>query len=599
MSHRHRDKEETMNKPQNMYRKPAGMAHIYTLCLLFFLGSWIDPGHWASKAYADETITIGVLEEPKTLNIWLASDAWSNKVLCQLYQPLYIREPKGLKLVPWLAADDPVYDPAALSYTVKIRPCKWSDGSELTSADVAFTGNLIKTFKVPRFLANWEFIKKIETPEKHTVRFFLREPKAVFLSRTLTTPIVQKRKWEAIAAKVKKLENPLLALLREKVTDPVSNGPFVLKEWNSGDYLLLEKNEHFFGQGKEISGHLLGPYIDGIIYKVFGTTDAAILALLKGSIDMFWWGLQQAYLQDLAADKNIRIFTNEKSALYYVGFNVRKKPFNDIHVRKAIALLTDKHFITSKIIQGYALRANSIVPSSNVFWYNPNVPTYGEGLSREERIRKAYEVLGQGGYTWERSPVTLEGKVVKGEEIRLPDGSPMKEFTILTPPADYDPQRAMVGLMIREWVKLLGMPATSKPMPLGPLIQQVKTRRQFDLFVLGYGNLSLDPDYLRNFFISRNNKPKGRNTSGYSNPRFDRIADASAGAMDLKERKKLIWEMQDIIMNDLPWLPLYSPKLAEGVRRDRFTGWVSMVGGIGSRWSFCTIKPVKKGNLRD
>jgi len=181
-----------MNKPQNIYRKPFGMSHIYTLCLLFLLGSWIDPGHWASKAYADETIMIGVLEEPKTLNIWLASDAWSNKVLCQLYQPLYIREPKDLKLVPWLAADDPVYDPATLSYTVKIRPCKWSDGSELTSADVAFTGNLIKTFRVPRFLANWEFIKKIETPDKYTVRFFLREPKAVFLTRTLTTPIVQK-----------------------------------------------------------------------------------------------------------------------------------------------------------------------------------------------------------------------------------------------------------------------------------------------------------------------------------------------------------------------------------------------------------------------
>lgn len=86
---------------------------------------------------------------------------------------------------------------------------------------------------------------------------------------------------------------------------------------------------------------------------------------------------------------------------------------------------------------------------------------------------------------------------------------------------------------------------------------------------------------------------------GTVTPRFDRIADASAGAMDLEERKKLIWEMQDIIMHDVPWLPLYSPKLAEGVRRDRFTGWVSMVGGIGSRWSFCTIKPVKKGNLRD
>jgi peptide/nickel transport system substrate-binding protein len=588
-----------MNNLPNIHRKPAGMVPIYALCLLFLLGSWIGPGHWASKAYAEKTITIGLLEEPKTLNIWLASDAWSNKVLCQLYQSLYIREPKDLKLVPWLAADDPVYDPAALSYTVKIRPCKWSDGSELTSSDVAFTGNLIKTFKVPRFMANWEFIKKIETPDKHTVRFLLREPKAIFLSRTLTTPIVQKKRWEAIVAKVKKLKNPLLALLREKVTDPVSNGPFVLKKWHRGNSLFLEKNEHFFGQGKEISGYLLGPYIDGITYKFFGTTAAAVLALLKGSIDMFWWGLQQAYLQDLEQNKNIRIFTNEKSALYYVGFNVRQKPFDDIHVRKAVALSTDKRFITKKIIQGYALRANSIVPSSNVFWYNPSVLRYGEGLSREDRIRKAYVVLSQGGYTWERSPVTLEGKVVQGENIRMPDGSLMKGFTILTPPAEYDPQRAMVGVMIQTWVKMLGMPATSKPMPLGSLIQQVKTRRQFDLFVLGYGNLSLDPDYLRNFFISRNNKPKGRNTSGYSNPRFDRIADASAGAMDLKERKNLIWEMQDIIMHDLPWLPLYSPKLAEGVRRGRFTGWVSMVGGIGSRWSFCTIKPVKNGNLRD
>jgi hypothetical protein len=54
--------------------------------------------------------------------------------------------------------------------------------------------------------------------------------------------------------------------------------------------------------------------------------------------------------------------------------------------------------------------------------------------------------------------------------------------------------------------------------------------------------------------------------------------------------------MQEILMRDLPWLPLYTPKLAEGVREDRFTGWVNMVGGIGNRWSFCSIKPVKKSD---
>jgi peptide/nickel transport system substrate-binding protein len=264
-----------------------------------------------------------------------------------------------------------------------------------------------------------------------------------------------------------------------------------------------------------------------------------------------------------------------------------------------VALSTDKDFITTRILQGYARNASSIVPSSNAYWYNPDVATYGEGLSRDERIRKAYEILSQGGYTWKHSPVALDGKVDSGEEIRLPDGSPMKRFTILTPPADYDPQRAMVGIMIQEWLKMLGIPVTSKPMPLGSLIQQVKTRRQFDLFVMGYGNLSVDPDYLRNFFISRNDKPNGWNTCGYRNPRFDKMADASADAMDLKERKQLIWEMQKIIMDDLPWFPLYSPKLAEAVRGDRFTGWVQMVGGIGNRWSFCTIKPVPKGTAQN
>jgi len=563
---------------------------IVVFCSLIVLSSWIFS--WARSAGAGEhDITIGLLEEPKTLNVWLASDAWSTKVLSQIYQPLYIREPKTLNLVPWLAADKPVLDKDGLTYTVKMRPCKWSDGSELTSGDVAFTGQLIREFKVPRFLSNWEFVEQIETPDQHTVRFHLREPKAIFLSRTLGTPIVQKKRWAPIAENAKKTEKPLLALLREKITDPVSNGPFVLKERRQGAYLYLKQNPYFFGRGKMISGHVLGPYIDGMIFKFFGTTDAVILALLKGSIDMFWWGLQQGYLQDLEESGNVTIFTNEKSALYYVGVNLRKKPFDDIHFRKAVALSTDKNFIVTRILQGYARIENSIVPSSNVFWHNPNVPVYGHGLSREDRLRKAYEILRQGGYTWKRSPVGLDGEVRDGKEIRMPDGTPMEQFTILTPPADYDPQRAMVGIMIQEWLKMLGMPATSRPMPLGSLIQQVKVRRQFDLFVLGYGNLSLDPDYLRNFFISRNDKPNGWNTCGYRNPRYDRLADASANAMDLEERRQLIYDMQGIIMRDLPWIPLYSPKLAEAVREDRFSGWVRMVGGIGNRWSFCTIRP--------
>ena len=142
---------------------------------------------------------------------------------------------------------------------MKIRPAKWSDGSELTSEDVAFTGWMIKAFKIPLFYSKWSFIKNIETPDRRTVKFYLKEPQAIFLTRTLTTPILQKKEWFKIAQEIKDTENPLIKLFNHKIEKPVGSGPFVLKEWRKGAYLFVQKNQHFFGTGKKIKGRALGP----------------------------------------------------------------------------------------------------------------------------------------------------------------------------------------------------------------------------------------------------------------------------------------------------------------------------------------------------
>ena len=548
------------------------------------------PGLSGTQSNAASCLKIGLPEEPRTLNIWLASDRNSHNILSQIYQPLYKRDPDTLKLVPWLAEQEAIFDAETLSYTVRIKPSKWSDGSELTSEDVAFTGRVIKDFRVPRYASRWNFIKRIETPDKHTVSFYLKEPKAIFLSRTLTTPIVQKKEWIKIVEKARGTEKPLIKLLNHKIQKPVGSGPFILKEWRQGCYLFLQKNKYFFGAGRRISGRILGPHIDSIIFKIYGTSDAAILALKKGSIDMFWWSIQAGYLQDLKTQKDIQIFSNEKSGLYYLGFNVRKPPFNDVNLRRAVATLIDKDFIISRILQGLAIKMNSIVPPGNQFWYCPEVPRYAEGLNREERIKKACEILRKAGYTWMVPPVNGEGKVVKGKGIRLPNGQPMEKFTILTPPADYDPLRAMAGIIIQEWLGMVGIPASAKPMAIGSLIQQVKGRRQFDSFILGYGKLDIDPDWIRNFFHSSNDKPRGWNMSGYKNPDFDRIAEESASILDREKRRKLIWEMQKMILQDVPYIPLYNPRLIEAVRKDKFSGWVGTLGGIGNIWSFCEVR---------
>jgi len=556
--------------------------------VIFFL---LTGGSACSREKPAGVLKIGLSEEPRTLNVWLASDANSQKILGQIYQPLYRPEPAALKLVPWLAESDPVFDPETVSYTVKIRAAKWSDGSDLTSADVAFTARLIKKFKIPRFSAKWSFVTRIETPDPRTVKYYLKAPTAVFLSRTLTGPIVQKKEWESAARAAQRFEKPLAALLNHKVTQPVSSGPFTLTQWRRGAYLHLQQNPYFFGRNLTIGGLMLGPHVDNLLFKIYGTSDVAILALKKGAIDMFWQGIQPGYLDDLAQDPAIRTISSAKSALYFMGFNLRRGPFNDLALRQAAATLIDRDFILTRVLQGHGQKMFSVVPDGNTFWISPDVDHYSEGLPREARIKRAYDILAHSGYDWDVPPVDAAGQVQAASGLRLPDGAPMERFTILTPPADYDPHRAMSGLIIQEWFRGLGMPAYARPMSFGALLQQVKERHDFDTFILGYGKLPIDPDYIRGMFYSKYDRPRGWNMSGYRNPEFDRLANASRQVIDPYQRRELIWDMQLLISRDLPYLPIYKPALIEAIREDRFHGWVPMQDGIGNIWSFCRLRP--------
>lgn len=560
---------------------------IRRIFLLLMLISWLQ----VTPVWAVEMLKVGIIEEPRTLNIWKASTGWSLKILENIYTPLFLREPGSQKLVPWLAASKPVYDPAALSYTIKLRQARWSDGIEFTSADVAFTGNLIKRFKVPRYYDRWRFVKRIETPAYDTVTFFLREPKAIFLTRTLTTPIVQKKAWERIFAETKEAKHPLKELPELSVENHVGTGPFVLKAWNRGKSITLVKNEFFFGNGKSIEGYRMGPYIPGIDFKLFKTTHNAIEALKSGQIDFFWWGIPPDSIPALGQKDDIRIFKTNKNALYYLGFNMRKQPFYDLNFRQAVAHLIDKEFIVKEVLNGNGVALNTPIPLENTEWHLPDPPGYSTGMSRNDRVLKAYHILSRAGYLWEIPPVKANGGLRKGKNIIQPDGKLMAPLTILTPTSDYDPARARVGELAAGWLNEVGIPARSRQVEFNKLLEQVKGRRDFDLFILGYARLSLDPDYLRRFFHSRNAVLNGYNMSGYRNYHFDRMADESASILDPEKRKHLIWGLQRILMRDVPYIPLYNPRLVEAVGKAGYDGWVEMPGGIGNIWSFSTIKP--------
>ncbi|WP_459917660.1 ABC transporter substrate-binding protein [Desulfocicer niacini] len=575
---------EVCNYQQRVWGNVLFFSMICLLMMVFFLS--------CRQTKSANVLTIGLPEEPRTLNVWLASDSNSWKILSQIYQAMYVRDPDNLELIPWLAKDMPVLETQTMSYLVKLKKAKWSDGTDFTAHDVAFTAGVFLDFKVPRYYSKWKAIDKIEVVDDHTVRFYLKEPSAIVLSRVFTAPMVSRAQWQTVADAALKTQKPLRTLQNHTVENPLGTGPFMLSTYRKGTFVHMKKNPWFFGTGTTIAHRRLGPWVDGVIYKMYGTSDVAILALQKGEIDMYWWGIEPGYVEDLKKSPDIELFHNAKSALYFMGFNLRKPPFDDKVLRRAIATLIDKDFIVTRLLQNYGVAMHSVVPPGNLFWHNPDVRRYSKGMNHTQRIQKACELLQQAGYTWQISPVDEAGNPREPSNICLPNGEPMEKITILTPPADYDPKRAFAGMMIQEWLREIGIPAFAKPMAFSALLDKVKGKHDFDAFVLGYGKLNLDPDYVRTFFYSKNDKPRGWNMSGYKNPVFDTLADAQRLEMDKDKRRALLLEMQQILLDDLPYIPLYNPDMLEVSSRKRFDGWVESLEGIGNLWSLCMVKPV-------
>ena len=538
------------------------------------------------------TLKIGIHNEPKTLNPFTARDVWSKHVLDRIYHDLYTLAPKTFELIPWLAEALPEYDKKTNTVIVKMRKTKWHDGTPLTAHDVVFTANVIKDLKVPRYSSRWKFIKKIEALDDYTLKYTLSQPMATFYSRTLLTFIVQKKKWEPIINEAKKTEKPLQTFLNYKNDNPIGNGPFKFSSWRNGTSIKLIKNPDFFAKNREISGKKVGPYIDGILFKIYGTTDAAILALKNGDVDYIWWSIQPGFMQDLKEDPGVTLTENKENGIRYLAFNMRKAPFNDKNFRQAVAYLVDKDFMVQRILQNKGTRMESIVPPGNEYWHNPDMPEYGKGMTRAERVQKAVEILKKAGYTWKKEVKIKKDKVKPGKGLKMPDGKDLPEIDILTPPADYDPLRAMAGIQVQGWLNEIGINASAKPASMSFISDKVKIKQDFDTYILGY-LLGIDPSYLNSFFHSSEIKRRGRNTSAYKNERFDELADECNKEMDMEKRKKLVFEMQSMLADDLPWIPFFNASVIEGHRQQRFTGWVNQLNGIGNSWSFLFMKPVQ------
>ncbi|MDX1687928.1 MAG: ABC transporter substrate-binding protein [Candidatus Promineifilaceae bacterium] len=358
------------------------------------------------------------------------------------------------------------------------------------------------------------------------------------------------------------------------------DGTWILENPNGIDYQLYGDAE-----GEETLNFVAGPYSENILLSIYGSQDAAFLALANGEVDYVInpLGLSRGLREQAERGEGVVSYENADNGLFYVAFNMRQSPGNDAAFREAVDCLIDKEFVVNSVLQGSVFPMYSVVPPGNEFWHNPDVPQTCVGLSRQERISRTIEVLTGAGWSWDVEPRWSDDlqDVEPGQGLTMPNGEPMPEITILGPGPAYDPIRATFNQWISEWMRDAGMPVESELTGFNTILGPVFQEANFDMYILGW-SLTIFPDYLESFWHSRNDTAVSGNfnTPGYSNAEYDAMADEFLATTSLERAQELAYQMQVKLAEDRPYIPLFYQQVTDLARDNIQFPYTETLGGI-------------------
>jgi peptide/nickel transport system substrate-binding protein len=242
-----------------------------------------------------------------------------------------------------LLAESWTIDPDGKLYTFKLKKgVKFHDGEDFDASDVKFSFERAKaegsTNKAKK--AVFDNISRIETPDAHTVMLVLNNADGNFLFRMgENTAVILDPKTAAGTAQ-----------------KPVGTGPFRFDNWAKGSAITLVKNDAYRDAAKV--------KMKRATFRFINDPAAQVAALLAGDIDaMARFGAPQS-LKQFQGDKRFTVEIGSTTGETIVAINNKKKPFDDVRVRKAIAAAIDRKAVIDGAMEGHGTPIGShMVPS--------------------------------------------------------------------------------------------------------------------------------------------------------------------------------------------------------------------------------------------
>ena len=284
-------------------------------------------------------------------------------VFQQMFESLYEVTPDGKDVKPLLAEGYKLSDDK-LTWTFTLKQgVKFSTGAPMTSADVKFSLDKARATK-----GGWEFldvaIKSVTAPDPSTVVIKTKYP------------------WAPLLADLANFNNAVLpADYGGKSHDdfykaPVGTGPFAWDHWNKGTELELKKNPTYWDAGK--------PSIDSVTWKVVPDDNARNLQIQGGQAQINE-NPPFSSIQQLQGQPGMKVDLFPSTKTDYILMNQKEKPFDDVHVRRAISYAIDREALVKTLLFGNGTPANSFL-MPNVPFYDAKTPgiTYDMAKAKEE-----------------------------------------------------------------------------------------------------------------------------------------------------------------------------------------------------------------------
>jgi peptide/nickel transport system substrate-binding protein len=449
-------------------------------------------------------LVIGIESNPGNLDPRYATDANSARISSLIYSSLLRLDEKS-RLVGDLAEQWTVIDPQTYDFQIR-SGVTFHDGRALTARDVKFTYDSImdRRNRSPK-RGPLRVLKSVEQLGPQKIRFHLSEPHAPFLEHC-TIGIVP-------------VDNETPGENRSHHV-PSGSGPFALAGITLGEKVYLKANSSYW-EGK--------PRLAGLAFQIVPDAIVRVLEFKKGTIQLLQNDIEPDTLPWLEKNTDAIVETNPGTTFQYIGINLTHPILKRREVRQALAHSIDRDGIIRHILKDQATAANGLLSPLN--WaHDDSVPRWPFDPAKAQRL------LDQAGYP-------------------DPDGEgPRPRFKLSFKTTNIDLRRR-IAETLKEQLSRVGVELEVRSYEWGTFYSDIK-KGNFHLYSLAWVGIA-DPDVYYNIFHSSSLPPNGDNRGGYNNPSIDNLLEQGRRESDPGRRKGLYHQVQQIIHEDLPYIPLW------------------------------------------